>query len=296
MGARQADLHAIGWLGGSAALGLIGIGGGAGGGAIVAAGGSGGAVAGGGLWAGLPVAVKALAVAAVVAATGTAAIEIPKVAAPDSPAPQSRSATTNAAGAPAVPARRDAVRALGQATAARRAQRAGASHRSASLRVRSGGGVPSAATVDRDARPARPTAPAPAAAAPARPAPAVTTQPRRGSQGAPAAAKTPQQIAAENLQRIRAKMMAAFANAQTVAAAGTAGSLEAANSIVQSTLQQVLPSIQRTLASVGMSLPSRTTTPPSARSANPTITNVLAPAQTLVSGLNTSLQNLFGPR
>jgi len=277
MGARQADLHAIGWLGGSAALGLIGIGGGAGGGAIVLAGGSGGAVAGGGLWAGLPVAVKALAVAAVVAATGTAAIEIPKVAAPDSPAPQSRSATTNAAGAPAVPARRDAVRALGQATAARRAQRAGASHRSASLRVRSGGGVPSAA------------------AAPARPAPAVTTQPRRGSQGAPAAAKTPQQIAAENLQRIRAKMMAAFANAQTVAAAGTAGSLEAANSIVQSTLQQVLPSIQRTLASVGMSLPSRTTTPPSARSANPTITNVLAPAQTLVSGLTRRCRTCSAP-
>jgi RNA polymerase sigma factor (sigma-70 family) len=307
IGARQADLHALGpWLGGTAALSLIGIGGGAGGSAIVAAGGSGGAAAaGGGLWAGLPVAVKGLAVAAVVATTGTAAVEIPKVTAPDSPAPQSAAATATTAPAD-VATRRSALheRALAQAAAARRARRARAA-RSARLRAKSGGGTARTA-IDRGATAARPITPAPVATAPATatpaPAPAVTTTPATPTPAAaaPAATKTPEQIAAERLQRIRDKILSAFTNARSVAGSGTQGALATANSIVQSTLDQVMPSIQRILASVGMSLPSHTTTAPptttTTTTTDTTATNVLAPAQSLLSGVNAMLQNLFGRR
>ncbi len=303
MGARQADLHMLGpWLGGSAALGLIGIGGGAGGSALVAAGGGGATAASGGLWATLPVAVKGIAVAAVVATTGTAAVELPQVASPISPASPASGAAVKTGIAPASLADRRralAQRAQAQAATARRARAArAAAARPASLRVQSGGG--SARTgVDRGATPARPATPAPGASAPpaaAAPAPAVTTRPAAPVAAAPAAVKTPEQIAAENLQRIRDKIQAAFANAQTVAGSGEQGAVSTANSIIQNTLGQVLPSIQRILAAVGLSLPSSATPSAPAPTANTTISNVLAPAQSLLSGVNSVLQNLFGRR
>ena len=298
MGARQADLHALGpWLGGSAALGLLGIGGGAGGSAIVAAGGSGGAAAaGGGVWAGLPVAVKGIAVAAVVATTGTAAVEIPKVTARDAPAPRSAAATakTPPAGVSTPPSAPD-ERVRAQAAAARHARRARAAR--PAMRRTSGAGVASTA-VDRGATPARPVTPAPVA--PARPAPKlaapVTTTPvtPTPAAAAPAAMKTPEQVAAEKLQRIRDKIMAALTNAQDVAGSGVGGALAAASSIVQNTLDQVLPSIRRILASVGMSLPSHTATAPPATTTEPTAANVFAPVQSVLSGVNALLQDLFG--
>jgi len=302
MGARQADLHALGpWLGGSAALGLLGIGGGAGGSAIVAAGGSGGAAAaGGGVWAGLPVAVKGIAVAAVVATTGTAAVEIPKVTARDAPAPRSAAATTKTlpAGVPSRPSAPD-ERVRAQAAAARHARRARAA-RPAAMRRTSGAGVASTA-VDRGATPALPVTPAPVAPARSAPKPAtpVTTAPVTPTPAAPAPAamKTPQQVAAEKLQRIRDKIMAAFTNAQEVAGSGANGALAAASSIVQNTLDQVLPSIQRILATVGMSLPSHTTTaPPATTTTETTAANVFAPMQSVLSGVNALLQDFFGRR
>ncbi|MFP5362074.1 MAG: RNA polymerase sigma factor [Thermoleophilia bacterium] len=297
MGARQADLHALGpWLGGSAALGLIGLGGGAGGGALVAAGGSGGAAtAGGGLWAGLPAAVKGIAVAAAVATTGTAAVEIPKVAAPDAPR-KAAAATIVAPDAGA--AQRSALqrRADAQAAAARRARRARAARRSAARRSQPRRPAAAKPTVRRgtaQALPAAPAVTAPAVTAPAT-KPAVTAQPAP-AQSAPAR-KTPEQIAAESLERIREKILAAFTDAQTVAATGSDGALATANSIVQSTIGQVLPALRRILGSIGLSLPSGTDTTPPATPTDTSVTNVLAPAQSLLSGVNSLLQNLFGAR
>ena len=98
-----------------------------------------------------------------------------------------------------------------------------AARRSAATRVQSHGGGASSATVGRGAAQPRPTTPVPAAAAPVAHAPAVTAQPATGTDSAPVATKTPEQIAAESLQRIRDKIDAAFSNAQTVADSGVAG-------------------------------------------------------------------------
>jgi RNA polymerase sigma factor (sigma-70 family) len=304
MGARQTDLHALGpWLGGAGALGLIGLGaGGAGTGAgtLVAAGGGAGATAGsGGLtWAGLPVAVKGLAVAAVVATSGTAAVEIPKVTAHHSPAPQRQEAAGPALAPPAISPLHDALRerALAQAQAARRER---AARRADPARVQTGGG--SAARVAAHGSHATPSAPAAAAPAAgttapvtAQPAPAVTSQ-QPSARPAPAVAKTPQQVAADKLQRVRDQMLAAFQNAQTVAASGAQGALQTASSMVQSTLGAVRPMIERILASVGLSLPSSSAASPPPAS-GPTIANVLAPAQSLLGGIEALLARMFGSR
>jgi RNA polymerase sigma factor (sigma-70 family) len=288
IGVRQFDLHALGpWLGGSAALGLIGAGGAGAGGTIAVTG-------GGGLWSGLPVGVKGLAVAAVVATSGTAAVELPKVTAPDAPARQGQAATAGgASAAPASAAQRHARhrQASAHAPAARRARRAPA-HRPAAMRVQAGAGGASSTPVHGGSQ-ARPHAPAPAA-----PAASTVATPGAG-QSAPAAAKTPQQVAAESLQRIRDKLLAAFTSAQTVAGSGAPGALAAGNSIVQGTLGQVFPSIQRILASVGMHLPPAAATaaaPQPQAPAAPTVTAVLAPARSLLGGVNTLLQKLVGGR
>lgn len=301
MGTRQADLHSLGpWIGGTSVLGLLGLGGGTAKAAtLLATGGGGSAVAatGGGLgWGGLPLAVKGFAVAAVVASTGTAAVELPKVASPDSRAPQTRAATSGAALAPAaISTNHDAVReqALAQAAAARRARRAraAAARRAGAARIRTAGGAPSRATLDRGAAKATPAASAPAAAPPAQ---AVATAPP--SSPAPAAAKT-SQIAADRLERIREQMLAALRDAQSVADAGTTGALQLADEMIQDTLSSLRPLLDRVLATVGLSLPSGTTsTTPATTTSDTTVSNVLAPAQTLLDGVNATLQNLFGRR
>jgi RNA polymerase sigma factor (sigma-70 family) len=314
MGTRQTDLHALGpWLGGAGALGLIGAGaGGAGagagaGGTLVAAGGGAGATAGGsGLtWGGLPVAVKGLAVAAVVATSGTAAVEIPKVTADHAPAPQRQAATAGAALAPAaISPLHDALRerALAQAQAARRERRERAARRADPARVQTGGGsAASGGAHGSHAIPSTPAAAAPAAPAAGatapvavQPAPAVTSQ-QPSPSPAPAVAKTPRQLAAESLQRVRDQILAAFQNAQTVAASGAQGALQTASSMVQSTLGSVRPVIERILAGVGLSLPSSAATPP-APASSPTITSLLAPAQSLLGGIEALLARMFGSR
>ena len=295
MGVRQTDLHALGpWLGGSAGvLGLLGLGGGSAKAAIVAAG-SGAVASGGGLgWTGLPVVVKGLAVAAVVATTGTAAVEIPKVAEQDARAPQTRAAAGAAAAPVAVSRNHNVVReqALAQAAAARRARRARAGAASSrNVRIDAGGGAPSRATVTAAAT--APVAPAPAAAPVAPAAPAAAPAPKPTT----ATAKTPEQIAAERMQRIREKLLAAYKDAQSIAASGYQGDLQMADSLIQSTLSQVKPMLDRIMATFGLTWPtSGGTTAPSTTTSSPTtVTNVLAPAQNLLSGMNSMLQNLFG--
>ena len=303
IGVRQGDLHALGpWIGGTSMLGLLGLGGGTAKAALVASSSSAVATGAGGLgWAGLPVAVKGFAVAAVVATTGTAAVELPKVAGEKSPAPQTRAAVEAAAGAPAaISGPHDALReqALAHAAAQLRARRArGAAARRSAAASRAAAAAKNAtiSTLDRSVARSRPLAPAPAVTAPpptaARPAPATLP--------APSAARTDEQLAAERLERIREQMLAAFGDAQRIADSGTGGALATANALIQDTLASVRPMLDRILATFGLELPagtmpSQTTT--TTTSTPTTVTNILAPAQNLLSGINTTLQNLFGRR
>jgi len=292
---RQTDLHMLGpWLaGGAGALGLLGYGTGTAGASILVASGAtgGAAAAGGGLgWAGLPVAIKGLAVAAVVATTGTAAVELPKTARDGSTA---RSSARAAGHAPAISPLHDQVReqALAQAATARRERRARATREAAAgRRVRTSDGGGEAAKLAGPGRGSQvaPITPVPAAHAAPQPsptAPATTREPAT-------VARTPEQIAAEDLQRVRDRIADAFRDAQAMAAPGTQSALAAANSLIQSTLGSISPLLDDILATVGLKLPSPTTTQPPVTS----VTNVLAPVQSLLAGVDDMLQSLFGRR
>ena len=297
MGMRQADLHMLGpWLaGGAGALGLLGYGAGTASASILVASGagSGAAVAGGGGlgWAGLPVAIKGLAVAAVVATTGTAAVELPKVT-HDRSAAQSRAQAAGRTPA-AISPLHDQVReqALADAAVARRERRARAARGAADARVRTTDRGEAAKLTDRGrTSQVAPITPVPAAHATPQPTP---TSPATSREPA-AVATTPEQLAAEDLQRVRDRVLDAFRDAQTLAAPGTQSALAAANSLIQSTLGSVGPLLDDILATVGLKLPTTSTTPPA--SGSTTITNVLAPVQSLLGGLDGLLQKLFGTR
>ena len=301
MGVRQTDLHALGpWLGGGTGLlGLLGLGGGSAKAALVATSSATVSSGGGGLgWAGLPVAVKGMAVAAVVATTGTAAVEIPKVARHDARPAPSNVARAGAAVTPvAISPNINVVReqALAQAAAARRARRAraraAAARRSSPARVQTSAGSASRATITPPA-----AATAPAASAPA--THPVTAPPPAPKPAASTAPKTQEQIAADQLQRIREKILAAYKDAQSIAGSGTQGALQTANSLIQSTLSQVQPMLQKILATFGLTWPTSSGTTTTAPAPSPTtsttsLSNILAPAQNLLSGMNSLLQNLF---
>ncbi|MBW3608254.1 MAG: sigma-70 family RNA polymerase sigma factor [Actinobacteria bacterium] len=287
MGTRQTDLHMLGpWLaGGAGALGLLGYGAGTAAASALAASAAGGGAAAagtGGLgWAGLPVAVKGLAVATVVATSGTAAVELPKSTRDASP-PQS-SARVAGPAATAISPRHDQVRehALAQEAAARRARQVGANLR---LRARERNADAASGADRRRASPAAP-APVPAAPQPATSAPALHRQPA-------ATAERPEQVAAEELQRVRERILDAFGDAQATAAPGTQSALTAANALIQSRLGALAPLLDDVLATAGLTLPSRTTTQPPVTS----VTNVLAPAQSLLDGVDEVLQSMSGGR
>ena len=300
MGMRQADLHMLGpWLaGGAGALGLLGYGAGTAGASILAvsATGGGAAAGAGGLgWAGLPVAVKGFAVAAVVATTGTAAVELPKVVKHAAPATQGAIARAPAALSPL----HDQVReqALADAANARRARAARAAREAAaSARVRTSETSTDAADLAGAGRGAR--------VAPITPLPDTTSPQHSTVNDEPAAARrpatlgpTPEQLAADELQRVRDRILDAFNDAQRLAAPGTQSALAAASGLIESTLGSVGPLLDDILATVGLKLPSNTTTPPaSPPSGTTTVTNVLAPVQSLLSGVDGVLQSLFGRR
>ncbi len=296
MGMRQADLHMLGpWLaGGAGALGLLGYGAGtASAGVLVASGaGTGAAAAGAGVgWAGLPVAIKGLAVAAVVATTGTAAVELPKVTQDRS---GQSSARVSGPAAPAISPLHDQVReqALADAEAARRARRARAARAAAGgARIRTSQDADESANLAESRRDSQ--------VAPITPVPAAHTTPAQPSATAPdprepaAVAKTPEQLAAEDLQRVRDRILDAFRDAQAIAAPGTQSALAAADALIQSTLGSIGPLVNDILATVGLKLPS------SATSSQPPVTsvsNVLAPVKSLLDGVDGILQNLFGRR
>ncbi len=297
MGIRQTDLHVLGpWLGGAGLLGVLGIGAGTAKASALAASGGAAALGGGGgglSWTGLPVVVKGMAVAALVAGTGTAAVELPKVVHDPAPA-RAAIGTAASASAPAISPLHDQVReqALAQAAAARRARRARAAREAAAARATERVSADASGPAGTRAG-AKPPAPAPA------PPPATVDPPPPAAVAAPPApATTPQRAAAGELQRVRDQILAALKDAQAIARPGTQGALTAANALIHTTLGSLGPMVDEVLASLGLKLPSRATTtpPPSSVPSNPTVTNVLAPVQSLLSGVDGVLKRLSGTR
>ena len=138
--------------------------------------------------------------------------------------------------------------------------------------------------------------------APITPIPAATTGPQPSTSNLPAAtrqpatvARTPKQLAAEDLQRVRDRILAAFDDAQRLAAPGTPSALAAADALIASRLGSVSPLLDEILASVGLKLPSGTTALAASQPSGSTaVTNVLAPAQSLLTGVDGVLQSLLG--
>ena len=92
-------------------------------------------------------------------------------------------------------------------------------------------------------------------------------------------------------------MVAAFTDARAIANSGTAGALATADALIQDTLASVRPLLDRILSTLGLELPAGTAPAQTSSTSTPTtVTNVLAPAQNLLSGISTTLQNLFGRR
>ncbi len=290
IGARRADLHALApWVSGAAVLGALGITGAGAGTALVTAGGGATATGGGIGWAGLPIAVKSLAVAAAVATTGTAAVEVKNVAAPEAPrsanalATQPRGENARAAALRAATrAARSGLRATTAAPATARPDRVrtstGTAHSMATSTTISTGHSDAAAL----APPSRP-------AADRRPADA----PKSGSATPPQVAKTPEQIAADKLAPLRDAVQQAFADASAIASRGTQGALALATSMLDNTLGPLRVAINKVLAPLGMSLPSGTAT---TAQQQPATTNVLSPVTNILSSVQNLLANLLGRR
>jgi RNA polymerase sigma factor (sigma-70 family) len=306
--ARRSDLHLLGpWVSGGAIAGVLG--GGAGGGALIAAGSGGTATATvtAAGWTGMPAVLKGLTVAAVVATTGGAAVEIHHVAKPGAPAPRTQAARP--AARPASPADVALKARLSPvpATTAPSARRATATARSArgTIRSRSGSGsfvAPRGG--EHVATPAQPvTAPVPPPPPPPAPVPAVlaTPQPQHEPERAPIPAQPAKQdpatAAIAQLTDIRKQVVDAIERARSIAAAGSAGALQSANTMLQGTLSALGPTIDRILARFGLKLPQAAATPPPA----PTTTtpahalpNVMAPVRQMLDTVDSMLSKLFG--
>ena len=293
---RRGDLHLLApWVSGAAVMGAIGIGAGSGGSALLAASGGATAAAGGGGaaagWASLPMAVKGLAVAAAVATTGTAAVEIKHVAKPERRTGAAQTAQMRPAEATA-----SALQAAAQAAAASRA-----AARSATP-ARTPNSVRTTSTGVRTSSPSRSTTstrsqapllapaptvkrdPAPAAAAPQRAAPTAQL---------PVVAEKPTETAIEKLNSLQRLVQQAFADAQAVAADGSPDALALATGLLDRTLAPLQASIEKVLATVGLSVPTSVSAPASA----PTTTQtVLAPVQQVLDGVQSLIQQLLGQR
>ena len=291
--ARTTDLHLLGpWFSGAAFAGVLG--GAGGGGALHAAGGGGAATVTVASWSSMPVLLKGLTVAAVVATTGGAAAEINHVATKQhQPAPRTQAARPPAAASPtAAPLAHRAVRA---------AVKAPVFHaRAASTRfvhgpASSGGAARTLVSHERVATP-----PAPPVTATPAPAPAATTQ-RPEPVATPAPKKTPSQTVKQKLTDLRQQILDAIQRAQATAASGTAGAISLATQTLQSTIGNLLPTINRLLGRLGLRLPEIVATPtPGTTAAAPAptapslTTTILQPVQQVLSSLDSLLSNLFG--
>jgi RNA polymerase sigma factor (sigma-70 family) len=285
IGARSADLHMLGpWLSGAAFTSLYG---GAGAGALLAAGGGAATVTVAG-WSSMPVLLKGLTVAAVVATTGGAAAEIKHVAKPDAPAPRTQAArpASVAASPTAVPTSAKPVRVI-PSTSSSRPARATVRSTRGSVRTNSLSG----------------TAVAPRRAAVATPHPVVRTPAptptaTQHQTSTPTVEKTPAPAAKQKLTDLREQVLAALQQAQAIATSGTSGAIDLATKTLQSTLGALSPSIDRLLASFGLTFPEFVATPTTSTTtttAAPSLPQtVLAPVQQILSGVDSLLAKLFG--
>ncbi len=299
IGARRADLHLLApWLSGAAVMSAIGLGAGAGGvgvgGGALLAGGSGGAAAGGISWAGLPLAVKGLAVAAAVATTGTAAVEINQAAQPSRSATASQGAQPRSAHADAL-AQRAAT--LAQHSATRLRTPAVAPARPHRLRVTNG--TSSTSTSSSRSTSSVTTRDTPALAPPVTAPPAAATKPTISSDTTSkpttfAVVKTPTQTAIDKLAPLRDAVQKAFADAQALAAGGTQGALAMATGLLDRTLGPLTLQINRIIAPFGMKLPAWNAS--STASSQTSTAKVLAPVQQVLGGVQNLLQKLLGWR
>ncbi len=286
IGTRRADLHLLApWMSGAAVLGAIGLGaGGAGGGALLTTGG-GTAAAGSGIWAGLPLAAKGLAVAAAVATTGTAAVEIKHAADP------SRSVATAQATPRASSARADALALRAAALAATAARRSQTNASSRPSRVRtstttSSAGSSATTKPKRDAPALLPPAPS----TQADPTPAATAPPPPAA--AAPATPTSEEKAIDKLNSLGEQVREVLSDATAIVADGTQEALALATGLLDRTLGPLRASIDRVLASLGLSLPAA---PAAGAPAAPSpVTTVLAPVEQVLDGVQSLLQQLLG--
>ncbi len=294
IGSRRADLHLLApWMSGAAVMGALGLGaGGAGGGAALlgAGGGASAAAGGGGVWASLPLAAKGLAVAAAVATTGTAAVEIKQVAEPSRSAKSAQAAQPRSAHADAL-----AMRAAALAAGAAARTRATAPARANRLRTSTSGTTSSAGTTatvkrHRDTPALLPPAPV----AQADPAPAATPPP-------PAAAPAPEQAIANapesavaKLDRLGDEVKKVLSDATAIAADGTQEAIALATGLLNRTLGPLRASIDRLLASLGLSLPA--SSGPTVQAAQAPTVNILQPVEQVLDGVQSLLAQLLGMR
>ncbi len=293
IGARRADLHLLApWTSGVAVVGALGLGaGGAGGGALLAS--SGAAAGGGGIWASLPVAAKGLAVAAAVATTGTAAVEIKHVAEPSRSASTSQVAQQRSPGASA-----QALHAAALAAGAAARARAIAPPRRNGVRTSTASTTSSAgssATTKRHRDTPALLPPAPAVEASPSPTPASSvTQPPPPPPAAPAVVATAPESAVAKLGKLGDQVKQVIADATSIAADGTQEALALATGLLDRTLGPLRASIDRVLASLGLSLPGSPAARPVQQVAP--VTSLLAPVHQVLDGVQSLLQKLLGHR
>jgi RNA polymerase sigma factor (sigma-70 family) len=284
--ARSADLHLLGpWLSGAAIASMLG--GGAGGGALLAAGG-GAATVSVASWGTMPVLLKGLTVAAVVATTGGAAAEIKHVTKPDTPAPKTRAAP------PATPKASPTAAALAP-TAVRASVKAPARSIRAAARS-SRGGVSSTSLAGAVVAKRETVATATAPVATPAPAPAAT-QPQQQQAPATSAPAVKQEAVKTKLTDIREQVLDAVTQAQAIAASGTSGAIGMATKTLESALAGFGTTIHKALASFGLSLPQNVPTTPTqtTTTAAPSLpTQVLAPVQQMLNGVDSLLSQLLG--
>jgi RNA polymerase sigma factor (sigma-70 family) len=288
IGARSADLHLLGpWLSGGVIASMLG--GGAGGGALLAAGGGAATVSGVAGWSSMPVMLKGLTVAAVVATTGGAAAEIKHVAKPATPAAitqAARPAPTHSA--TAVPSSPRALRAAAKPASTHRTHaQANSSHGSARKQHLSATVVAPHEAVATPQPVVNTPAPAPAA-----------TQTQTSTQTT-TASRPKAQTVKDKLTDLREQVLAAVQQAQAIAAGGTPGAIDLATKTLYSSLDTLRPMIERLLGSVGLSLPTLTTSPAGSTTPPPTTTapslptTILQPVQQVIDGVDSLLGKLF---
>ncbi len=288
IGTRRADLHQLApWMSGAAMLGALGLGAsGVGGGAVLATS-AGTSAAGSGLWAGLPLAAKGLAVAAAVATTGTAAVEIKHAAEPSRSAPTAQAARANPSRADALALRAAAL----AATAARRSRTASTSRSSGVRTSTTTSSAGSSATTKRKRDTPALLPPAPVTQADPTPA-AVTEAPPPPAATPATPTQTPEEQAIAKLDRLGDQVKQVLADATAVARDGTQEALALATGLLDRTLGPLRTSINRVLAAFGLALPDATAAP--AQAAPSPVTSILAPVEQVLDGVQSLLQQLLG--